>query len=40
MAAAGFAAWSLSTGFLVVGALFVGMALVLGRWLREPQGEE
>jgi DHA1 family multidrug resistance protein-like MFS transporter len=36
MAAAGFAAWSLSTGFVVVGALFVGMALVLGRWLREP----
>jgi DHA1 family multidrug resistance protein-like MFS transporter len=40
MAAAAFAAWSLSTGFAVVGALFVLMALVLGRWLREPRLED
>jgi DHA1 family multidrug resistance protein-like MFS transporter len=37
MAATAFAAWSLSTGFAVVGVLFVAMAVVLAKWLREPQ---
>jgi MFS family permease len=37
MAATAFAAWSLSTGFAVVGVLFVAMAVVLGKWLREPR---
>ena len=37
MAATAFAAWSLATGFVVIGVLFVAMGAVLGRWLREPQ---
>jgi DHA1 family multidrug resistance protein-like MFS transporter len=36
MSATAFAAWSLSTGFLVVGGLFLVTALVMGRWVREP----
>lgn len=36
MSATAFAAWSLSTGFLVVGGLFLVTALVMGRCVREP----
>lgn len=36
MSATAFAAWSLPSGFLIVGVLFVGAAVVVGRWLREP----
>jgi DHA1 family multidrug resistance protein-like MFS transporter len=37
MSATVFAAWSLSSGFIIVGVIFLLMALAVAKWLKEPK---